>query len=82
MVVVVVTVETRTESTPAVVSARPEVVGKQPLVVEATNTWNIHGCLLHEGVTLDSGALFSTTSILLDKTVSKVAVFVTVIIIH
>ena len=82
VVVVVVTAETRTESTPAVVSARPEVVREQPLVVEATITWNIHGCLLHEGVTLDSGALLSTTSILIDKTISKVAVSVTVIIVH
>ena len=82
VVVVVVTAETRTESTRAVVSARPEVVWEQPLVVEATITWNIHGCLLHEGVTLDSGALLSSTSVLIDKTISKIAVFVTVIIFH
>ena len=79
---VVVVLETRTESTRAVVSAWIEFFWEPPLLVEATIIGKLCQGLLKEAVTLRAGALLTSMAVLVHNTISKFVVFVTVIIIH
>ena len=80
--VVVVAVETQTETTRAVVSTGLELLRQQPLLVEATVVGKVVEGPLEEAVALRTGALLSTMAKLVNESISKLVVFVTVIVIH
>ena len=79
---VVVVLETRTESTRAVISTWIELFWEPPLLVEAAIIGKLGQGLLKEAVTLQAGALLTSMAVLVHNTISKFVVFVTVIIIH
>ena len=80
--VVVVAVETQAETTRAVVSTGLELLRQQPLLVEATVVGKVVEGPLEEAVALRTGALLSTMAKLVNESISKLVVFVTIIVIH
>ena len=81
-VAVVVAHETQTETTRAVVSTGLELLRQQPLLVEATVVGKVVEGPLEEAVALRTGAFLSTMAKLVNESISKLVVFVTVIVIH
>ena len=79
---VVVAVETQTETTRTVVSTGHELLRQQPLLVEATVVGKVVEGPLEEAVALRTGAFLSTMAKLVNESISKLVVFVTVIVIH
>ena len=80
--VVVVAVETQTETTRAEVSTGLELFRQQPLLVEATVVGKVVEGPLEEAVALRTGAFLSTMAKLVNESISKLVVFVTIIVIH
>ena len=78
---VVVTFETGTEATRAVVTTRIELIGKQPLLIKSAIVGKVVHGLLEEAVALHPGAFLSTMAELVNESISKRAFFVTVIVI-
>ena len=79
---VVVAVETQTETTRTVVSTGHELLRQQPLLVEATVVGKVVEGPLEEAVALRTGAFLSTMAKLVNESISKLVVFVTIIVIH
>jgi len=81
-VAVVVAHETQTETTRAVVSTGLELLRQQPLLIEAAVVGKVVEGPLEEAVALRTGAFLSTMAKLVNKSISKLALFVTVSVIH
>ena len=79
---VVVTFETGTEATRAVVTTRIELIGKQPLLIKSAIVGKVVHGLLEEAVALHPSALLTSMAVLVHNTISKVVGLITVVILH
>ena len=79
---VVVTFETGTEATRAVVTTRIELIGKQPLLIKSAIVGKVVHGLLEEAVALHPSALLTSMAVLVHNTISKFVLFVTAMIVH
>ena len=81
-IAVVVTFETGTEATRAVVATRIELIGKQPLLIKSAIVGKVVHGLLEEAVALHPSALLTSMAVLVHNTISKFVLFVTAMIVH